>query len=36
MRIDNLPFGTTDTLVRRRWKTQVVRSEGMAWAGPAY
>ena len=27
---------TTDTLVRRRWKTQVLRSEGAAWAGPAY
>ncbi|MBO9718432.1 MAG: nuclear transport factor 2 family protein [Pseudoxanthomonas sp.] len=27
---------TTDTLVRRRWKTRVVRSEGKAWAGPAY
>ena len=27
---------TTDTLVRRRWKTLVVRSEGKAWAGPAH
>lgn len=27
---------TTDTLVRRRWRTLVVRSEGKAWAGPAY
>jgi hypothetical protein len=26
---------STDTLVRRRWKTVVVRSEGTAWIGPA-
>lgn len=26
---------STDTLVRRRWKTLVVRSEGTAWVGPA-
>ncbi|AKC87913.1 nuclear transport factor 2 family protein [Pseudoxanthomonas suwonensis] len=26
---------STDTLVRRRWKTRVVRSEGTAWVGPA-
>lgn len=26
---------STDTVVRRRWKTMVVRSEGTAWVGPA-
>lgn len=27
---------THDTVVRKRWKTQVSRSEGTAWVGPAY
>ncbi|MBB3805202.1 hypothetical protein FHT03_001684 [Xanthomonas arboricola] len=31
-----MTFRSRDTLIRKRWKTLIERSEGTAWVGPAY